>query len=129
MKRGAIAVLAVVAVIAVAAIATNGFAFGISVPKSVGDVADAPKDMAYDACKAWADAHQNNMTYNSGNIEKEMKGKEFGDLTYEKDWRKSDNRYDKENQRLELRTLYNQFAELKVRCNKEKCDSIYCNRK
>lgn len=120
-------VLAVVALVAFAA--TKSFAFGVSVPKSVSDVADAPKDAAYDACKAWADAHKNNMSYNSSNIENQMKGKEFTDIIYEKDWRKGGSKYDKQNKRLELRATYNQFAELKVRCDNEKCSSVWCNKK
>ncbi len=125
MKR----TLAVAVVCAVALLAASAFAFSVSVPKSVGDVTSAPKDMAYDACKSWADQHRDNMSYNSGNIENQMKGKEFTNTIYEKDWRKTDNKYDRENQKLELRTTYNEFAELKVRCNKDKCSSIYCNRK
>jgi hypothetical protein len=121
-------VLVVVAVVAFAA--TKSFAFGMpSVPSSVSDVANAPADTAYDACKTWADQHKNNMSYNSSNIENEMKGKEFSGIIYEKDWRKGGSDYDKKNQRLELRATYNQFAEIKAQCTNEKCSSIWCNKK
>jgi hypothetical protein len=122
--------LVVVGIVAAVVFAANSaFAFGVpSVPKSVSDVANAPKDAAYDSCKAWANSHKNNMSYNSSNIENEMKGKEFSGLIYEKDWRKGGSDYDKKHQRLELRATYNEFATVKVRCNNEKCSSIWCNK-
>ena len=129
MKKTLVVIGIMAAVAAVSAISAKGFSFNLSVPSSVSDVANAPADMAYDACKAWAEGHQNNMTYNSANIEKEIKGKDFSGTIYEKDWRKSSDKYDKENQRLEMRSTYNNFAEVKIRCNKEKCDSVYCNKK
>lgn len=120
-------VLAAVAVVVFAA--GDAFAFGVpSVPSSVSDVANAPKDAAYDACKAWADQHKDNMSYNSTNIENELKGKEITNTIYEKDWRKAGSDYDKKNKRLDLRSTYDQFAELKVQCTAEKC-SAWCNRK
>jgi len=130
MKKALVVAGIVAAFALVAFVANSAFAFGVpGVPKSVSDVADAPKDVAYDSCKAWADSHKNNMSYNSGNIENQMTGKEFSGLIYEKDWRKTDSEYDKKNQNLELRATYNNFAEVKVRCNKDKCSSIWCNKK
>ena len=130
MKKALVVAGIVAAFVLVAFAANNAFAFGVpSVPNSVSDVTNAPKDMAYDACKAWADSHKNNMSYNSGNIEGQMNSKEFSGKIYEKDWRKpGSSDYDQKNQRLELRATYNQFAKVKVRCNKEKCSSIWCNK-
>ncbi len=128
-------ILVVIGILAVAAfvifVATKGFAFKVpgSVTEATKTVTEGPQEAAYDACKAWADTHKNNMTYNSSNILDEMNSKEFTDLIYEKDWHKSESKYDKENQRLELRATYNQFAELKVHCTKEKCPSIWCSKK
>lgn len=129
MKKALVVAGIVAAFVLVAFAANSAFAFGVSVPKSVSDVANAPKDAAYDQCKAWASSHKNNMSYNSGNIENQMTGKEFSGLIYEKDWRKGGSDYDRKNQRLELRATYSNFAEVKVRCNKEKCSSIWCNKK
>jgi len=120
-----IGVLAVVAFVIFAA--SNGFAFKI--PTSVSDVTKGPQNAAYDACKVWADQHKNNMAYNSTNIEKEMKGKDFSNLIYEKDYRKGGSKYDKQNKKLDLRATYNEFAEIKVRCTKDECSSIYCSKK
>ena len=128
MKKALVVAGIVAAFVLVAFAANSAFAFGVSIPKSVGDVTSAPKDMAYDQCKAWANSHKNNMSYNSSNIESQMNGKEFSGLVYEKDWRKGGSDYDKKNQRLELRATYNEFATVKVRCNKEKCSRIWCNK-
>jgi hypothetical protein len=130
MKKALVVAGIVAAFVLVAFAANSAFAFGVpSIPDSVSDVANAPKDAAYDQCKAWADSHKNNMSYNSDNIEGQMNGKEFSGLIYEKDWRKGGSDYDQKNHRLELRATYNEFAELKVRCDKEKCSSIWCNKK
>jgi len=119
MKKAWVAVILVVAVVAVAAIATNGFAFGgIKVPTSVGDVADAPGDMALEACKGWESQHENNTAYNMNNIRGQMKGKDFENIITETE---------REN-RLELRATYQKFTTLKVRCNNEKCYSIWCSK-
>jgi len=112
MKR----ILAVAGVLVVLGFAASAMAFGI--PDSVSDVADAPKDMAYEACQSWEKQHENNTAYNMGNIRSEMSGSDFSNLITETD--KPD--------RLELRATYQKFATVKVRCNKEKCHSIWCNK-
>ncbi len=118
------AVLAVV--IFAAGVSFAGFG-GIKVPTSVSDVTDAPKDAAYDECKVWASGHKNNMSFNSTNIESAM-GSEFSGTIYEKDWRKSGSKYDKENKRLEMRSTFNKLSTIKIRCNKEKCSNMSCSK-
>jgi len=123
MKKALVVIGIMAAVVAVTAISAKGFSFGVNVPTSAGEVvntaANAPADTAYDSCKGWADQRQNNTSYNLKNIRNEMKGKEFSNIITESD--KPD--------RLELRATYNQFADLNVRCDKEKCYSVYCNKK
>lgn len=109
------ALLIVVALVAIAA--TNAFAFGV--PSSLSDAANAPKDVAYDACKAWESQNENNTSVNMGNIRSKMSGSDFTNLITETDKPK----------RLELRADYQKFATVKVSCNKEKCSSIYCSKK
>ncbi|MFH1830253.1 MAG: hypothetical protein ABH871_05705 [Pseudomonadota bacterium] len=111
--------------------ASKGFAWGVpsSVTEATKTVTEGPQQAAYDACNAWANQHKDNMSFNSSNIENEIHSREFSDTIYEKDYRKGGSDYDKKNQRLELRATYNQFAEVKIRCDKEKCNSIWCNKK
>jgi|GEM_PF-5160079 len=116
MKKVWVAAIVLAAVVAVGAIATNSHAFDI--PTSVSDVADAPKDMAYEACQAWEKQHENNTAYNMGNIRGEMGGSDFENIITETD----------KPERLELRATYQKFATVKVRCNKEKCYSIWCEK-
>jgi hypothetical protein len=116
MKRIWVAAILLAAVIAVGAIATNSYAFKI--PSNVSDVADAPGDMAYEACQGWEKQHENNTAYNMDNIRGEMSGKDFENIITETS--KPD--------RLELRATYQKFATVKVRCNKEKCYSIWCEK-
>ena len=119
MKRVWVATIVLAALVAVGAIASKGFAFGgIKVPTSVGDVADAPADMALEACKQWESQHENNTNFTMMNIRKEMRGKEFENIITETE---------KPN-RLELRATYNKFATIKIRCNDEKCYSIWCSK-
>jgi len=110
--------------------ASNVFAWGV--PSSVGDAVNkatkAPADQSYNACKAWANQHKNNMSYNSTNIEGQMTGKEFSNRITEKDWRKGGSKYDTQNKRLDFRATYSDFTTIKLRCNKDKCSSIYCNK-
>jgi hypothetical protein len=128
MKR-AIAVAAVLAVAGLFVVSVANAQFGgIKVPTSVSDVADAPKDVAYDSCNTWANGHKDNVKFNSTNIKGEL-GKDCTNQIVSKDWQLSSaSNYDKENKNFELRCDYQQFAELKVNCNKEKC-SAWCNRK
>ena len=127
MKKAlVVASIVAVAVFFVAGKAYSGWG---DVTKAVDTVSKGPSQAAYDSCKGWANAHKNNMSYNSGNIENAMSSKEFSGLIYEKDWRKGGSEYDKKHRKLELRATYNQFAEVKVRCNKDKCTSIWCNKK
>ena len=119
MKRVWVAAIVLVALVAVGAIASKGFTFGgINVPSSISDVADAPADMALEACKGWEGQHENNTNYNMMNIRKQMKGKEFENIITETE----------NPNRLELRATYNKFATIKIRCNNEKCYSIWCSK-
>jgi len=117
MKR----ILAVAVVCIVALMATNAFAFGVSVPKSVGDVERTMKNAGYDQCKGWADTHKNREDVNSSNIRSKMTGKEFSNIVTERNWENPNaSNYERENRKLKLRANYLD-AKVTADCDNRKC--------
>lgn len=128
MKKALVGVSVLAAAVFMVSIANAQFG-SVRVP-GVGNVTADAKQIEYDSCKSFVDQHRNNIDYNSTNMKGVLdNNKDFSLVKISKDWTRSTNDYDKKNKRWEAMYNYKNFCKMTVRCNKEKCSTMYCNKK
>lgn len=119
---------AVVLAAMVLAVSLASAQFGSVKVPGVGSVTTDVKKIESDQCRAFVDKYRNNIEYNSSNMKGVLdsdKNCEF--LKTSKDWKVSKSKYDKENRVWEAEYKFMNTQKIRVGCNSEKCNTLYCN--